>query len=110
MHLSEIKPDLLIQIIEVSIHNHTGNQSSHFDILDDLYISIRYQVREKLTGSAISLKIVKDGIILSTLFDTDELGHYLEVRNPGTYRARITFPAKILKRLCGKPTFCIGRK
>jgi lipopolysaccharide transport system ATP-binding protein len=95
--VSKSDSDKSFQILEVSCHGPNGSFSSRFDIASPICVAIKYAVKDELIGSVVSLKIAKEGTILSTSFDTDQFEYLLEIRHPGCYTVNANIPPMLLK-------------
>jgi lipopolysaccharide transport system ATP-binding protein len=96
-YVAEPDSNIPFQILEVSSRNPAGELCRRFDLVDPIVIVVKYVVRNTLIGSAVTLKIFRNGIVLCTSFDTDGMEQLLEARRPGVYETRVTIPPMHLK-------------
>lgn len=86
-----------IQILKAEISSEKFKTSDIFCVCDDLYISVDYEVREKITGVAVAVIIhASDGALLFSTEDTDSQLNPLDCRLPGHYHAIVKIPGHLL--------------
>ncbi len=94
----QIEPDRSApaSILEVGLENSAGEATQSFDIADEIVITIRYAVRERLDGFQITADLARNMVDVVNSFDTDGLDE-IPTREPGEYEARYTLPGMFLK-------------
>jgi len=65
------------------------------DVYDNLTVSINYAIKEPLIGSALILKVNRNGEIIFISFDTDLDVRLLEKRNSGVYQSFVSLPSPL---------------
>jgi lipopolysaccharide transport system ATP-binding protein len=100
-----VDPTLPAAILSAEIADADGNPTTSFDLVDAIAITIRYEVREPITGLQLSITLARNMVDVVTSFDTDDL---LEIpdREPGVYEAVYRVPGMFLK--AGSYTARIG--
>ena len=89
-------PTLPTSILGVEVHNAQGEQSSGFDLPDEIQIVIRYRVTERVHGLQLVVGLARNAVRLIHTFDTDALSS-IPSRDPGLYEARYCIPGMTLK-------------
>lgn len=98
--IPEIKPshnpDLLAQILRAAVVDESGNVKSEFDINDNIFIEIEYDIRVSRGGIAVAFVLFKNEDDIFRSFDTDTQPNLLERREIGRYKTKFKLPS-ILK-------------
>lgn len=90
-------PKLKMQILGGRLVGENGAARQTFDVFEKIQLEIDYIVREPVVGNIISLEVQRNASIVFLSFDTDESPALIDVRQPGTYRATLSFPTPLLK-------------
>jgi lipopolysaccharide transport system ATP-binding protein len=91
-----VDPTLPASILAVEVQNAQGEQSSVFDLPDEIQIVIRYRVTERVHGMQLVISLARNAVRLIHTFDTDALTS-IPVRDPGLYESRYRVPGMTLK-------------
>jgi lipopolysaccharide transport system ATP-binding protein len=92
----EVDPTLPAAILSAEVADTEGNPTTSFDLADGIAITIRYEVREPITGLQLSVTLARNMVEVVTSFDTDDLSEIPD-REPGVYEAVYRFPGMFLK-------------
>jgi lipopolysaccharide transport system ATP-binding protein len=87
---------LTCYITKVLVHNVDGERVNSFDIRQEIFIIITYQINVMTRGFQIALILARNMVDLVQSFDTDGIDE-IQAREPGTYEARYRVPAMFLK-------------
>jgi len=83
-------------ILEVGLENTEGETTASFDLADEMIVTIRYVVRERLDGLQFTVTLARNMVDVIHSFDTDDLDG-IPTRDPGVYEARFRLPGMFLK-------------
>jgi lipopolysaccharide transport system ATP-binding protein len=89
-------PSLPVGIRSIELTNADGDPTTTFDLSDEIRITIRYAVRERLHGLQLTATLARNMVDVVHSFDTDDLPD-LPVREPGVYEAVYRLPGMFLK-------------
>ncbi len=84
------------QIYRITLKNADGETAGNFEVFDDMYLEVEYELRRNLAGVAIGMLISGAQGAIFHGFDTDTDKEKLEMREAGRYVARAKIPG-ILK-------------
>jgi lipopolysaccharide transport system ATP-binding protein len=85
-----------ITILEAAVVSPFKSDTEELDISDPLEIQIHYRVRQKISGSNLSLAVNRDGVIVFRSWDIDHEPQLYEFREEGEYYASIKLPIQLL--------------
>jgi len=86
-----------MQIMRVALRTEDGALCSEFEAERPFVIELDYEIRSRISGAILEAYIfTADGIHLVTLGDRDHSSVGVQIRNPGRYRAQVTFQSKLL--------------
>jgi lipopolysaccharide transport system ATP-binding protein len=89
--------DKPFQFLSAEIRNPDGELTSNLDNLEDIRVSVEYEVREELRGAVVAAILhARDGALLFSTEDTDTQTHLMDCRFPGRYRSSVTIPGGLL--------------
>jgi lipopolysaccharide transport system ATP-binding protein len=80
------------QILYAAVKNAKGEVCGSFDINDDIFIEIEYEIREKRGGLAIAIDVFRKETDLFRSFDSDNNPERLEQREKGKYKTSVKMP------------------
>ena len=84
------------QIHRITLKNANGDISGNFEVFDDMYLEVEYELRRDLSGVALGMLISGSQGAIFHGFDTDANKDKLSLREKGRYIACVKIPG-ILK-------------
>jgi lipopolysaccharide transport system ATP-binding protein len=85
-----------ITILEAAVVSPFKSDTEELDISDPIEIQIHYRVRQKISGSNLSLAVNRDGVVVFRSWDIDHEPQLYEFREQGEYYASIKLPIQLL--------------
>jgi len=85
------------QILGVRVVNERNEEQGQFDIQEAIMVKIKYVVRQDVAGMVVSLKLVREGVLLCTSFHTDYREELEGLHKGGSYGAEVEIPGSMLK-------------
>ncbi len=89
-------PSRDIDIQSAYVYTLGKDETDTFDVADQLTVEITYVVRAPVRGSNLSFALSRDGTLLFRSWDIDLNRTAFEMRQPGSYVARLHLPQGIL--------------
>jgi lipopolysaccharide transport system ATP-binding protein len=99
-HISvEPRHEVPVQVMEIWCENGAGEEVSEIELGSDLFLRVRYEIRERVRDVTLALLVANEGspLLYSHDTDTDTDGSLQDLREPGVYDARIAVPFSIFK-------------
>jgi hypothetical protein len=91
------RTDKPLQFLSAEVRNPAGKISSNLDNLEDIQISLEYEVREELRGTIVAVILhAQDGALLFSTEDADTRTDMVDRRPPGRYRCTVAIPGGLL--------------
>jgi len=97
-----------IKLISVSIENRKGIPSAEFDMFDEIYFNINYEIVKDIPNGLVNFCIHDDMYDYLLSFDTDTSPEMMGKREKGFYKSRVCLPIGLLKEGDYKVTFKTG--
>jgi len=88
----DVLPEKPAQITKASVKKSGGFVCSSFDINDDIYLEIEYEIREKRGGLAVAIDVFRKEVDVFRSFDCDNNPERLEQRELGKYLTKLKLP------------------
>lgn len=91
-----VNPSLPCSIVKLKLYNGKGQETSLFDISDEVVISVTYKLTSRTNGLGVMITLLRD---MTPIFHTRDVDDSVELvsREPGLYEARHTIPKMFLK-------------
>jgi lipopolysaccharide transport system ATP-binding protein len=83
-------------VTDIKLLDDQGNESTHFDITENISIQITYKVRSRIQGLQMTVTLDRNMMDVVHSFDTDDLSEIPD-REPGLYCATYFIPKMFLK-------------
>jgi lipopolysaccharide transport system ATP-binding protein len=94
---TEERTDKPFQFLSAEVQNADGEVTSDLDNLEEIRVSVEYEVRKELRGSVVAAILhARDGTLLFSTEDTDTQTYLMDRRFPGRYRSSVTIPGGLL--------------
>ncbi len=94
-----INDSLTFQLTELSLKNNVGENSSHFEYIDPISVSMGFRISKKLPNYYINFTLCNQDEVI-VFCSTDEVlaeNYFLGEINPGDYKYQFTLPSELLK-------------
>lgn len=82
------------QVNKAVIKNKENEACAAFNLLEDIYLEIEYEVKKDLQGSNIEIEILKNGDSFLRSYDIDVDVKSFQLRKKGKYIVKIPIPSK----------------
>lgn len=86
---------LSAQIMYCFLSNRAGEQGLRYDVFDEIYLHVNYEIRIPVTGMNICFGLEKSNEIIGLSFDTDLQEELLLERKAGVYITKVKIPTPL---------------